>query len=87
MIEPHHTKALEPIHGAVTDVAEIMTGGAKKHGNYAFKSRSRWYYYWKALKHLVRIPFHWYDLDSGYPHLAHAITNLLLALQLEIESE
>jgi len=72
-------------HGPLTQVAEVMTYGAKKYEEY------NWAYgmqysriYSAAQRHL----FAWYqgedeDPETELSHLAHAICNLLFLLQYE----
>lgn len=68
---------------AARTVAEVLTFGAIKHGDVAWRSQAdpESIYFAKAMRHLIA----WRtgsknDSESGLPHLAHAACNLLFLL-------
>jgi len=69
-------------------VAKVLTFGARKHGESQWRTgdRSASDYFAKVMRHLIA----WhlgepYDDESGLPHLAHAVANLLFLIELELD--
>lgn len=64
----------------VEDVVRVMTFGAAKYdpNNWQLVEGARWRYLAAAFRHLVAwIKGERLDSETGLPHLAHAVTNLL----------
>lgn len=73
---------------ALLKAAEVFAHGAKKYHKWSWKEVDNWSwrYYASVLRHL----FAWrggerIDPDSGLSHLAHALTNLMIMVELEEE--
>lgn len=70
-------------------VAEVLTDGAHKYPaahNWATVPNARERYYNAALRHLLaRSMGEPLDEDSGSPHIAHAIANLLFFLHFDLQ--
>lgn len=73
---------------ALKAVADVMTKGAEKHGERNWeKNDYEWsLFYAAAMRHLMD----WYegkdvDPEWGYPHLAHAMCNLMILLDLTLK--
>jgi hypothetical protein len=70
---------------SVEEIVKVITMGAEKYAENNWKFLDRWddRYFAAALRHLMAYrsgnPT---DEESGLPHLAHAITNLLFMLHL-----
>ena len=70
--------------GAVADLVRVLTFGATKYGPHSWRHvpNAQDRYYAAALRHLVA----WrqgeeFDAESGLPHLAHAMCNLVFLLE------
>jgi len=82
---------LMPI-GALEGVVKILSFGAQKYAPYNWmKVRPIYRYYGALLRHIEAVrKGEWLDKESGFPHLDHAMCNLvflheLLALKSETE--
>lgn len=81
-----HLYFVNPVPGAWSMVSHILEQGAEKHGNHAYRKRPVEYYIDKAISHGNRHQPDIVDSESGLPHLAHQIANLMIQLQKEIEA-
>jgi hypothetical protein len=72
--------------GALLEVAEVVTYGAKKYDENNWQNvRPVSRYYGAALRHLwARARGETHDPESGLPHLAHAACCILFMLSVEV---
>ena len=64
------------------EVAEVLTEGIKKHGEYGWRTKDPKYYEDKALRHMFKRQLNKKD-ESGHDHAIHAIADLMLMLDIE----
>jgi hypothetical protein len=68
---------------ALVEVVAVLEHGATKHGAHGWRDKRETEYRDKALRHLAaRMRGEVTDAESGRPHLACAIADLLIALEL-----
>ena len=71
---------------ALRKVAEVLTFGAKKYSPHSWRFVESFRLLDAAYRHLETIRTgELVDTESGLPHLAHAITNLMFILESQLE--
>lgn len=66
---------------ALAQIAEVLTYGSRKYDAFNWKDVESYRYIDAAYRHLeLAREGHMLDAESGLPHLAHAVTNLMFLL-------
>lgn len=81
-IDPMAVFERENLADAVRSVAAVLEVGRGKHGVVGWRDRGVEVHAVKVFGHMHQLGC---DEESGQPHTAHAVTRLLMILQLEIE--
>ena len=69
-------------------VVSVLTFGAEKHGDHGYKKRTEKEYLDAALRHIVEhLRGVTEDHETGEPPLAHAVADLLIAMEIERAEE
>lgn len=68
---------------ALAAIAEVLRQGARTHRADSWREHDPAFHADRAIRHIEK----WESGDDSEPHLAHAATRLLMALQLDQERE